>query len=215
VITIERSQALFFLAAALILTALAVPRFNASLWELWPDAFLDSLPAGTVGNIKQLQAIKLELEAAINISATARALENLGVVNTKLAEASESETAFRHKVLLQAEQALQASLTYSCANPYAWFELAQVRMGLGRKDEDIVRAVAMSMLTGRAESSLYLQRLNLALKYYQAADDETRSLIAQQLRLSWKLKRNEVLKLVLHYHREDVISAALSYSPVN
>jgi hypothetical protein len=204
--------AVVLLGTGVTVLALAAPRLTASLWELRPAAYLDSLSVKTELTGQHLEVIKPELDRALNVIETAHYFESLGAVNQRLAHVTGIPPERRHALLEEAENAMRASLAHSCANPYAWLNLALIEKQLGKEPQTIIDAVAMSILTGRAEAGLYMDRLNLALDYYSAADDEAKSLIAQQLRLAWKYRRNELLKLVAAYKKEAVLSAALSYS---
>jgi hypothetical protein len=206
-------QAAALLGTGAILLALAAPRLTASLWELRPAAYLDSLSAKAEITGQQLAVIKPELQQALDVLETAHYLESLGAVNQRLAHIAGITPERRRTLLEEAENALRSSLAYACANPYAWLNLALVEKQLDRESKTVIDAVSLSILTGRAEAGLYLERLNLAFDYYPSADDETRSLIAQQLRATWKHRRNELLKLVVAFKKETVLSAALSYSP--
>lgn len=206
-----RWQVLALLSCGLFVLVLALPRLTASLWEIRPDAYLDSLTTNKRISEMELQEIKPELQQAISYKETAHAYENLGNVNLQLAKTLNQEPGRRLELLHQAKTALQASLAHACANPYAWQSLAHLEAQIGGKPKDVVDALEMSMLTGRSEAELYLGRINLAFMFYQAADDDARSLIAQQLRLAWKVKRNEVIKLAMQYNKEDVLSSALAY----
>lgn len=211
-----RWQAAFLFGAAVLLLALAAPRLVASLWELRPLAYLDSAQTANVElTDRQLDIIKPELEEALQAVETAHNFENLARVSLHLAKLSGAREKQRRMLLAEAEQALRSSLAYACANPYAWLHLALISKQLGKDSKVITEALAMSFLTGRAEAGLYIERLNLAFEYYPAMNNDNRSLIAQQLRLAWKSRRNEVLKLALHYQMEEALSAALSHSPAN
>lgn len=211
----SKLQAAFLFTVALIVLTLAVPRLIASLWELRPAAYLDSSSASSALTTQQLLVIKPELVQALNIFETAHNYENLGLVNQRLAQLSDAAEERRSALLLESEQAIRSSLALSCANPYAWLNLALLDRQLGKEPEVIIDALSMSLLTGRAETRLYLERLQLAFEYYPAVAGDIAPLLAQQLRLAWKDKRNEVLQLVLKYKMQTVLSAALSYTPAD
>ncbi|MGR8934983.1 MAG: hypothetical protein ACU837_11435 [Gammaproteobacteria bacterium] len=207
-------QTALLAGVALLLLALAVPNSIASLWELRPAAYLESAQATKKAlTAEQLNVIKPELEAALHVRETAQTFENLAIVNMHLARLAGSDDKQRAALLADAARALRSSLAYACANPYVWLYLAEIGAKLHQDPNVITDELAMSLLTGRAENGLYLERLNLAFEFYPAANDDTRALIAQQLRLAWQSKRNEILKLVLHYKMDAVLSAALSYTP--
>jgi hypothetical protein len=208
---VPKIQALALLGTAAAVLALAAPRLTASLWELRPAAYLDSLSGKIALTGQQLEIIKPELQQALDSKETAHGFESLGTVNQRLAQLAGLPQE-RAKLLAEAENAMRSSLAYASANPYAWLNLALIEKQLGKEPKAVIDAVAMSVLTGRAEANLYLDRLDLALDYYAAADAEAKSLIAQQLRLAWQHRRKEILKLVVAYKKEAVLSAALAYS---
>jgi hypothetical protein len=209
---LPRIQAFALPAAALAVLALAAPRLTASLWELRPAAYLDSLSAKVALTGQQLNVIKPELQQALAVIETAHGFESLAMVNLRLARLADMPQERRTVLLEEAKRAIRSGLAYGCGNPYAWLNLALIEKQLGKEPKAVIDAVAMSILTGRADAGLYLDRLDLALNFYSAADDEAKSLIAQQLRLAWKHRRKEILKLVMAYKKEAVLSAALSYS---
>lgn len=205
--------ALLFIAASIVLM-LAVPRLIASLWELRPIAYLESSSANSGLTVQQLQIIKPELQQALDTIATAHNFENLAIVNLRLAQFSDTAEQPRHALLAEAESAARSSVALACANPYAWLNLALLEKSLGKDPKAVTEALTMSLLTGRAEAGLYMERLKLAFEYYPAINADTTQLLNQQLRLAWKSKRNEVLKLVMHYKMQKVLSSALAYAPV-
>lgn len=205
-------QLVLLFVAALMVLMLAVPRLIASLWELRPIAYLDSSPTNSGLTEQQLRIIKPELQQALDAIATAHNFENLAIVNLRLAQFSDKVEVPRHALLAEAENAVQSGVAQACANPYAWLNLALLEKRLGKDPKTVTDALMMSLLTGRAEEGLYMERLNLAFEYYPSLNTDTAPLINQQLRLAWKSKRNDVLKLVMQYKMQKVLSAALAYA---
>jgi hypothetical protein len=88
------------------------------------------------------------------------------------------------------------ALAWSPVNPYAWYQVAQVRSALEQPASEVVSALEMSMLTGRVEPNLLLPRIELGATYLSSLDDGQRAQVSDQVGLAMQLKRSQILRSV-------------------
>jgi len=85
-----------------------------------------------------------------------------------------------------AEAEAMESLQRAPAQPSAWARLAMIRWILRDEPENIVTPWKMSVFTGRTETTLLKQRVEIGLAFQQNLDDEALAMLRDQLLLAWR-----------------------------
>jgi len=93
-----------------------------------------------------------------------------------------------------AEAEALATVQRAPAQPASWLRIATVRAILRDEPEEVIAPWRMSVFTGRTHSTLLAPRVGIALPYLEFMDPETRSMLRDQLRLTWSLKPLELLR---------------------
>ena len=85
-----------------------------------------------------------------------------------------------------AEAEAITSLKTSPAQPAAWLLLANIRWTLHDEPADVLAPWKMSIFTGRMDSSLITQRIELGLAFREYMDDEAVAMLRDHLLLAWR-----------------------------
>lgn len=102
-----------------------------------------------------------------------------------------------------ADRANQLCLSLSVVEPYVWYRLAVNRFIFDEKDLDVAQLLKFSIYTGRIEPNLLLLRLSFSSRYIDSFDEELISLVKDQIRLAWLLKKQALVNTVF-YAPEDL-----------
>jgi hypothetical protein len=181
---------------ASIVLFLSYPRFTSSLSYIPVDAALkrhwEDYP------IKQSQFPVLIgiAEKAIQKLDLARYWQGLGWLYYLQANALNVETEEGKKILGQSQNAFEAALKKSPANPASWLRLAWIHGLLNHDSSVIVNTLNMSFYTGRAERYLILNRLDLALQYADYFEAEDLPMVRDQIQLAWRFFPADMLKFI-------------------
>jgi hypothetical protein len=189
---------LVFLAALLgsTLLTLSFPRLRASL------AFL---PAETaLRNNQQIRPITRDrfpglIQAAnnsIRIHDDSRYQHGLAWLHYLDAALSGYGTNEAKASLVQAQQAFEARLQSSPAEPADWLRLGWVHLLLNHPASQIIDAWKMSVYSGRAEHYLLSDRLELGFRLADSFGEDDLSLLRDQTLLTWKYRKQDMRKKI-------------------
>lgn len=121
-----------------------------------------------------------------------------------------------HTPALQRRDAYQAAadeamaaLQRAPAQPAVWLRLANIRWTLHDEPETILTPWRMSILTGRTDSSLLAQRVELGLAHEEYLDAEAVAMLRDQLLLAWRLQPGSVIRVLALRDRGLSVTRAL------
>lgn len=100
-------------------------------------------------------------------------------------------------------KAFSRQLQSSPTDSAEWLRLAWVRALLSQPERQVMDAWSMSVMTGRAEHYLLLDRLELGMRYIHACNDFEIEQLREQVRLAWKY-RQKAFRQVLKSSRIDL-----------
>ncbi|MGR9100488.1 MAG: hypothetical protein ACU826_07955 [Gammaproteobacteria bacterium] len=95
-----------------------------------------------------------------------------------------------------ARYALEQSLSRSPANSFRWYRLSVVMTYQHERENKIVDALLMSLLTGPHEPGFMLNRLRFCLLYFDAFPPDERGLLADQIAAAWRLSRQDLTSML-------------------
>lgn len=183
------------------LLVLAIPRFVASLYMLYPEAVFDQFRQSkqTIpDNVYEKTSDHLEkargwfetgqywqIEAFLQLL---HLRSTLGLTPEK-----------KQQLIQQARSTITQGLRLSPVDPYAWFRLAVVEQMLGTGPQSLRDALRLSIYAGRVEPDLLMPRLSFAYRFYADSDDEMRRLLRGQVRLVWLFHPEELVLFVADY----------------
>lgn len=87
------------------------------------------------------------------------------------------------------------------AEPAVWLRLATIRWVLHDEPETVLTPWKMSIFTGRTDSSLFSQRVEMGLAYSQFMDEEATAMLRDQLLLAWRTQPGSVMKVLSLHDR--------------
>lgn len=209
----ERMIAVVGLFVCCGLLMLAVPRFVASLYALYPEAALKqtlkNVPPAVYG-----ESIE-HLNEALNWYENPEYRQALAVFYLAELNASPLEQpAKKIELLKRARTSIVQGLKLSPVDPFAWFRLAAVDRMLSLPVQDIINALRLSFYAGRVEPALLMPRLSFSYVYYNAFNEEMQGLWKKQIPVAWKFQRAPLVKFVaLHPAAKRLVEEAFIYSP--
>lgn len=174
--------------------ALAVPRFIASIYALYPEAVFDALKDGQ----KPLsQETYLNSDAAL-----AQALAWFETsdywhmratlyLSTPMATQADAKAQWQGQ-LRQAREATVKGLGLSPVDPFGWLRLATIDNLLQADPRLILQSLRLSIYAGPVEPELLIRRLTLGLIHQKAWDAEMRRLLHAQIGFAWNFRKNEL-----------------------
>lgn len=209
----ERIIASFGAVVCCGLLMLAVPRFVASLYALYPDAAFKqtqkNLPSGVYE--KSIDHLNHALSWYENADyQQAKAFFYLAQLNAFPLQPLTK----RQEALEQAHASIVQGLKLSPVDPYAWFRLAAVDKMLKRPSKDIIDALRLSFYAGRVEPELLMPRLSFSYDYYNELNEEMQRLWQKQIPVAWKFQSRQLIQFVaLHPGAKHQVEEAFVYSP--
>jgi hypothetical protein len=218
---IRQSKRLILLSLATILSisvlALAYPRFTSSISYIPVEAALDRHWKDYPIKQSQYPVLIGHANKAIKKLDSARYWQGLGWLYYLQATSVQSSTDAdqTRKSLQSAQVAFENFLKRSPANPAAWLRLAWIHALLNHQVDSVVKTLKMSFYTGRAERYLFLNRLDLALRYAKYFNDDDLSLIQDQIQLAWRYFESDVLKLIQSgaFDRQTLLELIVDFNP--
>jgi len=108
-----------------------------------------------------------------------------------------------------AEQEAIETLRRAPARPDAWMRVANIRWILHDEPDAIVSPWKMSIFTGRTDSVLLVQRVELGLAYRVYLDEEGVAMLRDQLLLAWRLQPGPLIGALARRDRGLAVTADL------
>jgi hypothetical protein len=96
-----------------------------------------------------------------------------------------------------AESEAMESLQRAPTQPASWLRLANIRWILHDEPENILAPWKMSIFTGRTDSSLVAQRVEIGMAFHDFMDEEGVAMLRDQLLLTWRMQPGSLMQ-VLH-----------------
>jgi hypothetical protein len=100
------------------------------------------------------------------------------------------------------ESEAMAALQRAPAQPGTWLRLASIRWILHDEPQTILTPWKMSIFTGRTDSSLFAQRIEIGLVYRQDMDAEATAMLRDQLLLAWRVQPGSVMTVLMLRDRQ-------------
>lgn len=202
-------EALAVLGLAVLLIALAAPRFVASLMKIPGNAAVADLYAGKPVDPARLDGLLAAYGAAAGWIGEPDIRFQLARGLVERSRQGRDKTA-----LAEAMTHLEAALEMAPAHPAAWAQLADIASLSRETWPRAGRALAMSVLTGPFEAHLMAYRLRVALRIWPGLDAETRRLMFQDARHGVERNPRQIAALADTPMARGVIRAALAADPV-
>lgn len=196
------------------LLMLAVPRFIASLYALYPEAVFKQ--ADTKLPLDVYQKSIDHLTQALSWYEGPEYWQTQAFFYLELFNASPQPLAQKQELLKQAQASVIQGLKLSPIDPYAWFRLATVDEALKLPAPQIINALQLSFYAGRVEPGLLMSRLSFGYNYYHQFDEEMKRLWQKQVPVAWAFQAEQLVKFVaLHLETKVLVEEALANSPDN
>lgn len=195
------------------LLILAVPRFIASLYGLYPEAAFSQTQENLPQEVHEKSIADLKQALAWYEDPDYWQLQAFFYLSF-LSATPTQPLAKKQALLEQAQASIIQGLKLSPVDPYAWFRLATVDKILKAPTQQIVNALRLSFYAGRVEPELLMPRLSFSYDYYIEFDEEMRGLWQKQLPVAWKFKPVALVEFVaLHPEAKRFVEEAFVYSP--
>ncbi len=184
---------------------LAVPRFVASLYALYPESVLSQMPAHLPTDT-YLNSIKA-LDDALTWDDNPEYWQAKGLCFLALLNFSNTSVVQRRLWLIDAKLAISKGLSGSPVDAFAWFRLAVVNKMLNV--DAISEDLRLSLYAGRVEPELLMHRLELAYFSSLVLGSDESGLWLKQVNLAWQLTPTKLVAFVIEnpYAQEWVESA--------
>ena len=114
----------------------------------------------------------------------------------------------RDAYLASMDEAKQ-SLQRAPAQPATWLRLANVRWVLHEEPEDILAPWKMSIFTGRTDSTLLTQRMEIGLAHRENMDAEAIAMLRDQLLLAWRTQPGSLVGVLSKWDRDLAVTRPL------
>ena len=93
------------------------------------------------------------------------------------------------------------SLRRAPAQPAVWLRLANIRWVLHEEPAAILFPWKMSIFTGRTDTTLFSQRIELGLAYREYMDEEAVAMLRDQLLLAWRIQAGGLMGVLARRDR--------------
>ncbi|TXL13101.1 hypothetical protein BMR05_12880 [Methylococcaceae bacterium HT4] len=191
---------LFF---SVFLVVFSFPRLIAGIKIIYPNAVHETLLYSEVpANELMLRAVAKDEEALDWVDNSDTWLQIGHFLQTLIYSGQYEEDEYLAMNAV-ADRANQLCLSLSVVEPYVWYRLAVNRFIFDEKDLDVAQLLKFSIYTGRIEPNLLLLRLSFSSRYIDSFDEELISLVKDQIRLAWLLKKQALVNTVF-YAPEDL-----------
>ena len=184
------------LAAAVLM--LAWPRFQASFRYLPVDLAIERYFATREIPSDRLAVLIRFANQAISIHDDYRYHNGLSLLQQLRAIDLNTPALERIDAYRAAEAEAVESLKQSPAQPMAWLAIANIRWILRDEAAEIISPWKMSIFTGRTDSSLIVQRIEIGLAYREYMDAEAIAMFRDQLLLGWRMQPGSVMQVLAH-----------------
>ena len=177
------------------LLMLAVPRYVASLYALYPEAAFKQTQEAIPPEIYE-KSIN-DLNQALSWYQNPDYWQLKGFFYVALYNALPLQPLAKKQALLeQAQAAIIKGLTLSPVEPYSWFRLAAVDSLLNLPRQKIINALRLSFYAGRVEPELLITRLAFSYDYYNDFNEDMQRLWQNQAKVAWTFKPAQLVKFV-------------------
>lgn len=191
----QRILAGFVALVCCVLLMLAVPRFVASLYALYPEAAFKQTEKVLPPKIYE-KSID-DLNQALSWYQNPDYWQLKGFFYVALYNALPFQPLAKKQALLeQAQAAIIKGLTLSPLEPYGWFRLAAVDSLLNLPRQQIINALRLSFYAGRVEPELLITRLAFSYDYYNDFNEDMQRLWQNQAKVAWTFKPALLVKFV-------------------
>lgn len=209
----EQMLAAFGVVVCCGVLMLAVPRFIASLYALYPEAALKQTQENLPPEVYEKSIAHLSQALAFYQNpdySQSQALLYLALLNASPLQPPEK----RQVLLERAQAAIIQGLKLSPVDSYAWFRLALVEKMLKLSADKIINALRLSFYAGRVEPELLMQRLSFSYSFYNEFNEEMQRLWQKQLTVAWAFHAAELVEFAaLHPETKPLVEEAFAYSP--
>lgn len=191
----------------------AVPRFIASLYALYPEAVLKQMQENLPVPVYEKSIA--DYNHALTWYENPEYYQAQALIYLTLYNATPSQLLKnRQELLKKAQTSIIHGLTLSPLDPFVWFRLAVVNKMLKLPSENIINALRLSFYAGRVEPDLLMPRLALSYDYYNELNDETQRLWQKQIPVIWVFHAEQLVKFIaLHPKAEPLVKEAFANSP--
>jgi hypothetical protein len=188
-------QAITVTVAAFVLM-LAWPRVMASFRYLPVEHALDRYYRTLEIPTDRLSVLIRFAEAAMSYTDHHRYHEGLSLLHYLRAIDIYTPALDRIGEYRAAETEAAETLRRAPAQPAAWLRMAYIRWILRDEPSDIIEPWKMSIFTGRMDSALILQRVEVGLAYRNEMDAEGMAMLRDQLLLAWQLQPGSLIQVL-------------------
>lgn len=182
-----------------VLGALAFPRFKSSLTYLPVKAAIQQYTTDKQIPAAALPRLIARAKASIAADDQVEYWEGLSLMyylqylhHQQQQVPAQVDTA----ALKAALAATETVLIRTPVKPALWWQLALLRKRLNHPPPSIIKALELSILTGRFDRGLMIARLSLSLLYHPQFDAEGQSIVRDQLKLAWQFEPEKLLALL-------------------
>ncbi len=178
----------------LALLLLSTPRLRASLAFLPVETALQNHWDLRPISRDRFPALIDAAQKSIALHGDSQYFHGLGWMHYLHAIALGFDTAEARESLGYAQHAFEARLKSSPVEPAEWLRLGWTHLLLRHPASNVMDCWKASVFTGRAEHYLLLDRLKLGLHYTDYFDDDGLNLLRDQIQLSWKYSKPEMIQ---------------------
>ena len=179
-----RIATLTALAAGLLLVALALPRTVAAILQAPGEDVLAALGRGERPPQPRLAVAIAGHRGALDWQDNADIHVDLGALTLARAGDASLPAPVRYAFLDAAIRQLRTGLALGPARPYAWTQYAEAELMRNGAQARIDAPLRLSLMTGRYEPRLILQRVELGFFADRILKDDMRAAIRDQVRLA-------------------------------
>jgi hypothetical protein len=190
---------------------LAWPRFGAAVLALPARPVIQSLLDGKAVERDAVVAAVERKRKALRFADDAESHQALSTAFLYLAQNGAEES--RKKDLSAALAATEDALKRSPSSPWLWFRAASIRYGLFGARPEAVKAMELSLQTGRYEPDVIVPRLALMMRLRAAGGDGLEAQISPQIMFAWRTAPVALLKAARTEGFVGDISDALAADP--
>jgi len=195
------------------LLMLAVPRFVASLYALYPEAAFKQTQEAIPPEIYE-KSIN-DLNQALSWYQNPDYWQLKGFFYVALYNALPFQALEKKQALLyKAQAAIIQGLTLSPIDPYGWFRLAAIDDLLKLPRQQIINALRLSIYAGRVEPELIMSRLAFSYDYYNDFNEEMQGLWRKQVLVARAFQPAQLTIFVAqHPEARQLVEKAFDNSP--
>jgi hypothetical protein len=209
----QKILALIGISVCCGLLLLAVPRFIASLYALYPEAAFKQMPQTLPTEVYEKSIA--DLNKALSWYQNPIYWQAQGFFYLQLFYTRPFQTpAQKQTYLKQAKAAITRGLSLSPVDPRGWLQLAVVDSLLKSPKQPIINALRLSFYAGRVEPELVISRLRFSYIYYADFTEDMQQLWQKQIPVAWVFKAQQLVKFIAaHPEAKQLALKAFIYSP--